>query len=73
MFDQPVDELLGHEAVRIRSKVVPPILDHLPLVEPQPGQQKSSRKGKNMMSILNDRLENSIITVLLFNICESDA
>lgn len=49
MFEQPIDELLGHETVRIRSKVVPPILDHLPLVEPQPGGQQA---GKRLTGVL---------------------
>ena len=45
MFDQPIDELLGHEAVWVSAQVVPPILDHLPLVEPQPGGMQTSRRG----------------------------
>ena len=44
MFDQPIDELLGHKAVWVRPQVVPPILDHLPLVESQPGGQKTGRR-----------------------------
>lgn len=45
VFHQPINELLGHEAVWVSSQVVPPILDHLPLVEPQPGRQQTSRRG----------------------------
>lgn len=46
MFDQPINEFLGHKAVWVSSQVVPPILDHLPLMEPQPGgQQTGERTG----------------------------
>lgn len=40
VLDQPINELLGHEAVWVRPEVVPPILDHLALVEPQPEIKK---------------------------------
>lgn len=40
MLDQPINELLGHEAVWVCPEVVPPILDHLALVEPQPEKKK---------------------------------
>lgn len=47
VFNQPVDELFGHEAVWVSSQVVPPILDHLPFVEPQPGRRQTRRRCKN--------------------------
>lgn len=39
VLDEPVDELLGNEAVGVRAQVVPPVLDHLPFMEPQPDRQ----------------------------------
>ena len=45
MFDQPIDKLLGHKAVWVSAQVVPPVLDHLPLVEPQPGGIQTSHSG----------------------------
>lgn len=50
VFDQPVDELFGHEAVWVSSQVVPPIFDHLPFVESQPGMaanRQRRRRWKN--------------------------
>lgn len=47
VLNEPVDELLGHEAVGVRSQVVPPVLDHLPLVEPQPDIQRSGSPKVN--------------------------
>lgn len=46
VLDEPVDELLGHEAVGIRAQVMPAVLDHLPLVEPQPDRGRRGHKGK---------------------------
>lgn len=37
VVQQPVDQLSAHEAVGVSPQVVAPVLDHLPLVEPQPG------------------------------------
>lgn len=39
VLQEPVDELLGNEAVGVRAQVVPPVLDHLRLVEPQPDRR----------------------------------
>lgn len=45
MFNQPIDELLGHKAVWVSAQVMPPVLDHLPLMEPQPGGMQTSHRG----------------------------
>lgn len=41
VVDEPVRELLGHEAVGVRPQVVPPVLDQLPIVEAKPGGKGS--------------------------------
>lgn len=45
MFDEPIDELLCQEAVWVRAQVMPPVLDQLPLVEPQPGGNRTKHRG----------------------------
>lgn len=44
MFDQPINELLGHKAVWVSSQVVPSILDHLRLMEPQSGEMEHRKE-----------------------------
>lgn len=44
VLNEPVDELLGHEAVGVRAQVVPPVLDHLPFVEPQPAREQTGHR-----------------------------
>lgn len=46
VLDEPVEELLGHKAVGVRAQVVPPVLDHLPFMEPQPGRRPTGRQKK---------------------------
>lgn len=41
VVDEPVRELLGHEAVGICPQVVPPVLHQLPIVETKPGGKGS--------------------------------
>lgn len=41
VVDEPVRELLGHEAVGVCPQVVPPVLDQLPIVETKPGGKGS--------------------------------
>lgn len=62
VFDQPVDELFGHEAVWVSSQVVPPILDHLPFVEPQPGRRQTDKHGGDgrISEVLPSKGENPI-------------
>lgn len=57
VLNEPVDELLGHEAVGVRAQVVPPVLDHLPLVEPQPDRQRMGGHQRSTAHSLQDRLE----------------
>lgn len=52
MLHQPIDELLGDKAVGVRSKMVPPILDHLRLVEPQPDNKQRRQKNKKFWFVL---------------------
>lgn len=46
VLKEPVDELLGNKAVGVRAQVVPPVLDHLRLVEPQPSRRVNNGSPK---------------------------
>lgn len=54
VLDQPINELLGHEAVWVCPEVVPPILDHLALVEPQP-EIKKKKKEKSFLFMVSSK------------------
>lgn len=71
MFDQPVDELFGHEAVWVSSQVVPPIFDHLPFVEPQPRRQQTDKHGADgrMSEVLPSKREQPISHHLILVSC----